>query len=44
MNGEQLTVQINVDDIKCLYKDKSVLDNFVKILNEEIGQEIWSNP
>ena len=33
VNGEQLTIQFHVDDLKCSHLEQSVLDDLVKELN-----------
>ena len=37
INGEQLTVQFHVDDLKISHDDQQVLDNFIKQLNGVFG-------
>ena len=39
VNGEQITVQFHVDDLKVSHKENSVLDDFLKFLRDELGQE-----
>ena len=39
MNGEQITVQFHVDDLKVSHKEKSVLEDFFSDLRSEFGQE-----
>ena len=39
VNGEQITVQFHVDDLKVSHKKQSVLDDFLKDLRDEFGQE-----
>ena len=39
VNGEQVTVQFHVDDLKVSHKDQAVLDNFLNDLKSEFGQE-----
>ena len=39
MNGEQITVQFHVDDLKVSHKDQSVLEDFLGDLRSEFGQE-----
>ena len=39
VNGEQLTVQIYVDDLKASHKEQAVLDDFMSKLREEFGKE-----
>ena len=39
VNGEQITVQFHVDDLKVLHKDQSVLEDFLGNLRSEFGQE-----
>ena len=39
VNGEQITVQFHVDDLKVSHKEQSVLDDFLKDLRDEFGQE-----
>ena len=39
VNGEQITVQFHVDNLKVSYKEQSVLDDFLKDLRDEFGQE-----
>ena len=43
INGEQLTVQFHVDDLKASHIDQKVLDRFLDDLREEFGQEIELN-
>ena len=40
VNGEKITSQFHVDDLKVLHKDHAVLDVFLNDLRSEIGQEI----
>ena len=40
VNGEQITVQFYVDDLKVSYKKQSVLEDFLKDLKDEFGQEV----
>ena len=39
VNGEQITVQLHVDDLKVSHKEQSVLENFLGNLRSEFGQE-----
>ena len=39
VDGEQLTVQLHVDDIIAYNKDQCVLDNFIRELNNVFGKE-----
>ena len=39
VNGEQITVQFHVDNLKVSHKDQVVLDDFLKDLRDEFGQE-----
>ena len=39
VNGEQLTVQFNVDDLAASHKEQKVLDDFLDDLQNEFGQE-----
>ena len=39
VNGEQITVQFHVDDLKVSYKDQAVLEDFLSNLRDEFGQE-----
>ena len=39
VNGEQITVQFYVDDLKVSHKEESVLDGFLGDLRSEFGQE-----
>ena len=39
VNGEQITVQFHVDDLKVSHKDHAVLDDFLDDLRSEFGQE-----
>ena len=39
VNGEQISVQFHVDDLKVLHKDHAVLDDFLDDLRSEFGQE-----
>ena len=39
VNGEQITAQFNVGDLKVSHKEQSVLDDFLKDLRDEFGQE-----
>ena len=39
VNDEQITVQFHVDDLKVSHKEQSVLDDFLKDLRDEFGQE-----
>ena len=39
VNGEQVTVQFHVDDLKVSHKDQAVLDDFLDELRSEFGQE-----
>ena len=39
VDGEQLTVQFHVDDLKASHKDQKVLDDFLDNLRSEFGQE-----
>jgi len=39
VNGEQLTVQFHVDDLKASHKEQNVLDGFLDDLRNEFGQE-----
>ena len=37
VNGEQITVQFHVDDLKVSHKEQSVLDDFLIDLRDEFG-------
>ena len=39
VNGEQITVQFYVDDLKVSHKEQSVLEDFLGDLRSECGQE-----
>ena len=39
VNGEQITVQFHVDNLKASHKDHAVLDDFLDDLRSEFGQE-----
>ena len=39
VNGEQITVQFHVDDLKVSHKEQSVLEDFLGNLRSEFGQE-----
>ena len=39
VNGEQITVQFHVDDLKVFHKEESVLEGFLGNLRSEFGQE-----
>ena len=39
VNGEQITVQFHVDDLKVSHKDQVVLEDFLTDLRDEFGQE-----
>ena len=39
VNGEQITVQFHVDDLKVLHKDHAVLDDFLNDLRSKFGQD-----
>ena len=39
VNGEQITVQFHVDDLKVSHKEQSILEDFLKDLRDEFGQE-----
>ena len=39
VNGEQVTVQFHVDDLKASHKDQAVLDDFLDELRSEFGKE-----
>ena len=39
MNGEQITVQFHVHDLKVSHRDHAVLDDFLDDLRSEFGQE-----
>ena len=39
VNGEQITVQFHVDDLKVSHKDKSVLEDLFGNLRSEFKQE-----
>ena len=39
VNGEQITVQFHVDDLKASHKEKSVLEDFFSDLRSAFGQE-----
>ena len=39
VNGEQLTVQFHVDDLKASHKDQAVLDELMKDLNGVFGEQ-----
>ena len=38
VNGEHITVQFHVDDLKVSHKDQAVLDDFLDELRSEFGQ------
>ena len=38
VNGEQITVQFHVDDLKVSHKDQAVLEDFLSNLRNEFGQ------
>ena len=38
-NGEQITVQFHVDDLKVSHKDHAVLEDLLNELRSEVGQE-----
>ena len=40
VNGEQLTVQFHVDDLKASHRDEKVLDEFMVQLKEEFGKKM----
>ena len=37
VNGEQITVQFHVDDLKVSHKEQAVLEDFLKGLRNEFG-------
>ena len=39
VNGEQITVQFHVDDLKVSHREESVLEDFLGDLRSEFGQE-----
>ena len=39
VNGEQITIQFHVDDLKVSHKEQAVLEDFLKDLRDEFGQE-----
>ena len=39
VNGEQITVQFHVDDLKVSHKEESVIEGFLGNLRSEFGQE-----
>ena len=39
VNGEQITVQFHVDDLKVSHKDQAVLEDFLGDLRSEFGQK-----
>ena len=39
VNGKQITIQFNVDDLKVSHKEQSVLEDFLGNLRSEFGQE-----
>ena len=39
VNGEQVTVQFHIDDLKVSHKDQAVLDDFLDDLRSEFGQK-----
>ena len=39
VNGEQITAQFRVDDLKVSHKDHTVLDDFLNNLRSEFGEE-----
>ena len=39
VNGEQVTVQFHINDLKVSHKDQAVLDDFLDELKSEFGQE-----
>ena len=39
VNGEQITVQFHVDDLKVSHKEQSVLEDFLGDLRSEFGKE-----
>ena len=39
VNGEQITVQFHVDDLKVSHKEESVLEGFLNNLRSEFGKE-----
>ena len=39
VNGEQITVQFHVDNLKVSHKDQAVLEDFLSNLRDEFGQE-----
>ena len=39
VNGEQITVQFHVDNLKVSHKEQSVLEDFLCDLRSEFGQE-----
>ena len=39
VDGEQLAVQVHVDNLICAHKDQCVLDNFIRELNGVFGKE-----
>ena len=39
VNGEQITIQFHVDDLKVWHKEQAVLEDFLKDWRDEFGQE-----
>ena len=39
MNGEQITVQFHVDNLKVSNKDQAILEDFLSNLRSDFGQE-----
>ena len=39
VNGKQITVQFYVDDLKVSHKEQAVLEDFLKDIRDEFGQE-----
>ena len=39
VNGEQIMVQFHVDDLKISHKEQAILEDFLKDLRDEFGQE-----
>ena len=39
VNGEQVTVQFYVDDLKVSHKDQAVLDHFLNDIRSDFGQD-----
>ena len=39
VNGEQITVQFHVDNLKVSHREQFILDNFLQDLRDEFGQK-----